>query len=406
MTCTRTVPVGFQYLSAALVILAATGLYGQNHEDAVKPFWGVSATGGRASGLAQAFTGIADDATAITFNPAGLAHLTAGEFNISLGHLNSTTVVTDSTNRSSTSITATRLGNLGLAMPIPGSRLTLAVAYQQLRAYDRRWKIGGDSLAPTWNITEKGSLGAFSLGMAYQVSMKLAVGGAVDYLTGNDDYTENVTYPTQPDSSDFAIFNPNYSGINLALGLLLAPIPQWRIGLMIRTPQKINISEDYTDISINETYEYSSRSSYYLRAGTSLSVRTLLVAADIYWFDYSQIEFKSDPVIYEWDLITPIDIGINDTLRAYYKGIVGWAVGGELLLPGYNLKLRGGYRLDPAFYPSNGYDANQRTIALGFSLVPVPALKLDFTYTRTTWENNSNESLTAGNLALGLAYRL
>ena len=81
-------------------------------------------------------------------------------------------------------------------------------------------------------------------------------------------------------------------------------------------------------------------------------------------------------------------------------------MGGELLLPGYNIKLRGGYRLDPAFYPSNGYDANQRTIALGFSLVPVPALKLDFTYTRTTWENNSNESLTAGNLALGLAYRL
>ncbi|MCH7529153.1 MAG: UPF0164 family protein, partial [Candidatus Marinimicrobia bacterium] len=58
---------------------------GQTAVDAVRPFWGISSPGGRASGLAQAFTGVADDATAITFNPAGLAHLTAAEFNISLG---------------------------------------------------------------------------------------------------------------------------------------------------------------------------------------------------------------------------------------------------------------------------------------------------------------------------------
>ena len=403
----RPVLSGLRYLALRLAILTAATLGGQTAVDAVRPFWGISSPGGRASGLAQAFTGVAADATAITFNPAGLAHLPAGEFNISLGHLNSTTVVTDSGNRSSTSIAATRLGNLGLVAPIPQTRFTWAVAYQQVRAYDRRRAItlGSGSQTRLESITEEGSMGAFSLGVAYQSSPKLAIGASFDLLIGNSDYTENITFTALPDSHDFATIKPDYRGINLGLGLLLAPIPQWRIGLLLRTPQKINVEERYTDSYLEgnwESYNYSARSSYYLRGGTSYTLGPWLLAGDVYWFDYSQIEFESD--LYDGNI--PIDLEINQTLRSSYNSVIGWAVGGELLLPGYNIKLRGGYRLDPAFYRSNGYDADQRTIALGFSLVPVPALKLDFTYTRTTWENNSNESLTAGNLALGLAYRL
>ncbi len=405
MTLSRPVLACLRYLAMPVAIWTTANLSGQTAVDAVRPFWGICSPGGRASGLAQAFTGIADDATAITFNPAGLAHLTAGEFNISFGHLKSTTDVTEPANHSSTSIAATRLGNLGLVVPIPHTRFTWAAAYQLVRAYDRRWEntLSSDPQVHQ-SITEEGSMGAYSVAVAYQASPQLAIGAVLDLLAGNSDYSENITFTALPDSNDFAIIKPDYRGINLGLGLLLAPIPRWRIGLLLRTPQKINVKELYTDITLNDwkTYNYSARSSYYLRSGTSLSLGPWLLAADIYWFDYSQIEFESDL----YDGGKPIDLEINQILRSSYNSIIGWAIGAELLLPRYNVKLRGGYRLDPAFYRSKGYDADQQTFALGFSLVPVPALKLDFTYTRTSWENNLYESLTADNLALGLAYRL
>ncbi len=394
---------------AAAAILAASNLSGQTDADAVRPFWGIGSPGGRANGLAQAYTGIADDATALTFNPAGLAHLTRGEFNISLGHTKATTEITNPSYPSSTSISATRLGNLGLVLPLPGTRFTWAAAYQQVRAYDRRRVLSfePDSLIPyrhTETITEKGTMGAFSVGIAYQASPQLAIGGSLDLLIGNNDYTETTNFPTQPESDDYVIIKPDYNGFNIGLGLMLAPIPQWRLGLLLRTPQKINIEELYDDVTLEdwETYNYSARSSYYLRGGSSLTLGPWLVAADIYWFDYSQIEFESD--LYDGDI--PLDLEINQTLRSSYRSITGWAVGGELLLSDFNIKLRGGYRLDPNFFRPNGSGADQQTVALGFSVVPVPALKLDFTYTYTTWKSNNYEHLSAGNLALGLVYRL
>ncbi len=391
---------------AAAILLAATVLSGQTDVDAVRPFWGIGSPGGRANGLAQAFTGIADDATALTFNPAGLAHLTTREINMSLGHIKATTEITNPSFPSSTSISATRLGNLSVVIPLPGTRLTWAMAYQQVRAYDRRRVItaGSGLQAHTESITEKGIMGSTSMGIAYQTSPQLAVGASFDLLSGGNDYTEETTFPNLGDSIDYVIIKPDYSGVNLRLGLMLTPIPQWRLGLLLRTPQKINIEELYTDGFLDdwETYDYSTRSSYYLRGGTSLVLGPWLVAADIYWFDYSQIEFESD--LYDGDI--PIDLEINQTLRSSYKSVTGWAVGGELLLSNYNIKLRGGYRLDPAFYRSSGDSANQQTFALGFSVVPVPALKLDFTITNTTWKSGLYEKFSATNLALGLIYRL
>ncbi len=407
MSRKQSVMVIFRCLAALAALVWTTGLSGQQTEvDAVAPFWGNNSPGGRASGMAQAFTGIADDATALNFNPAGLAHATQLEINISLGHLNITTDVTDSAFHSSTSIAATRLGNLSLVVPIPHSRFTWAAAYQQVRGYDRRREITlvYDSQVQTESITLEGSLGAYSLGVAYQASPQLAIGGAFELLSGNTSYTARSTFLAPPDSLDILQIKPHYSGVNLVLGVLLAPIPQWRIGLLLRTPQKIKIDELSTDLTLDywDSNEYSTRGSYYLRTGTSVLVRPLLLAADIYWFDYSQIKFESDLE----DGGIHIDPEINGTIRSNFRSVTGWALGGEYLLPGSNVKMRCGYRLDPIFYHSNSNDAGKRTIALGLALVPVPALKLDITYTQTTWKISRFEKLAANNLSLGLVYRL
>ncbi|UCH11381.1 MAG: UPF0164 family protein [Fidelibacterota bacterium] len=385
-------------LIACAITIAATFLSGQTDLDAVRPFTGLGGPGSRASGLGQAFTGIADDATALYYNPAGLAHLTRMEVNFGLSHLSVTTDVTSSGGPSSATITATRLNNASVVFPISTMKLTVAVGYQHIRAFERQREqiVSADPLA-TERLTEEGRLGSWSLGFGYQMSPKLALGGSFHILHGENEYTE---------LPDFLQISPSYTGLGLDLGILLAPLPAWRVGLLLRSPQSIRVDEEFSDTSdtIWPASEYKTRSSYSLRLGSALNLGPLLISSDVFWFDYSQIRFESDL----YDGTTHIDIPINETLRSDYASALGYAAGAEFLLPGINAKLRAGYRYDPAINRDSPAEADQQTLAFGFSVVPVQQVKLDATYSLTTWERNlvqAREETTTGDIMVNLVLR-
>ena len=393
-----------------LIILTAL-LSGQNDQDAVRPFVGLGGPGGRASGLAQAFTGIADDATALYYNPAGLAHLVKTEISLGFHYLGVSTEVSPAGTSSPATITATRLGNVGLALPVAHTKLTVAAAYHLLRSFEHQREL--NSARSRFRITEEGSIAAVALGAGYQVSSKLALGAALEVFTGHNKYTENSAFFTGSvqDSTDFVRIEPSYSGVGLNLGVLLAPVPRWRVGLLVRSPQKVAIKEEFSATGISpDNYNYESLASYSLRLGSSLTAGPLIFSGDMIWFDYSQIRFKSNLV----DLIdsaeVPIDIGINDTLRNQYASTVGYAVGGELLVPFMNLKLRAGYRRDPPIMRESFPRMIQQTVALGMSVVPVPQIKIDLAVNFTVWQrklnDGSSELTTAAPGWLSFAYRL
>ena len=398
------------------LIIITTFLNGQTDLDAVRPFTGLGGPGGRAGGLGLAFTGIADDITALYYNPAGLAHLTKGEINLGLTYLNVNTDVSLQGVSNAAAITATRLGNAGFALPIPDLKLTVALGYHQVRAFERqreRTLTLGDTFAIREALTEEGWLGAWSLGAGYQVSPQLALGGAVDILTGKNVYTENNTYLTgsTDDSSDYVCIEPEYSGVGLSLGLLLAPLPEWRIGILLRSPQGIEVKEEFSDNSGQTwpTYEYKTRATYYLRLGSSLTIGPILISGDLSWFDYSQIRFESDLVDIIDSAKVPIDVSINGALRSQYAPVLGYAAGAELLLPGINAKLRGGYRCDPPINRDSPAKMTQRTFALGLSVVPVPQARIDATYSLTRWERDLSdgwrEETSASMATVNLVYR-
>ncbi|MBA7474613.1 hypothetical protein ES707_09967 [subsurface metagenome] len=391
-----------------MILIVSTSLNGQNDLDAVRPFTGLGGPGSRASGLGLAFTGIADDITALYYNPAGLAHLTRVEFNLGLTYLNVATDVSTQEADPAT-ITATRLGNLGFAMPIPGLKLTVALGFNQVRSFERRREYiftYGDASSVREVLTEEGWLGAWSLGAGYQVSPQLALGGAVDILAGKNIYTEDIDFLTV-DSSDYVYITPKYSGVGLSLGVLLAPLPVWRIGFLLRSPQEISVEEEFTDNSGEEwpTYEYKTRATYYFRLGSSLTLGPVLVSGDLSWFDYSQIRFESEL----YDSTIHIDVPINNSLRSQYASALGYAAGAELLLPLINAKLRGGYRSEPPISRASPAGETQHTIALGLSVVPVPQVRIDAAYSLTTWERDlsegEREETIAGNVIVNLVYR-
>ncbi|MCK4577586.1 MAG: hypothetical protein KAU50_02270, partial [Candidatus Marinimicrobia bacterium] len=254
---------------------------------------------------------------------------------------------------------------------------------------------------------EEGSLGCFSAGLGYLVSARFAIGATVEILSGGNERTEDSTFPWN-DSSAYYIYKPGYRSAAMSLGIMLAPVPWWRIGLLLRTPQKISIKErsQGTETAGWEKFEYSSQGPFYLRAGTSLSLGPWLVAADAYWFDYSQIKFESDLWDYDGDVpVEPIDIGINDDLRRHYNSVLGFAVGSEYLLPVFNAKVRAGYRYDPAFKDSQGSDG-LTAISVGFSVVPVPQLRVDFAAVQTSWALEMEEQWIVTNYSVNLLFRL
>ncbi len=384
-------------------------LNGQTDLDAVRPFTGLGGPGSRAGGLGLAFTGVADDATALYYNPAGLAHLIRGELNLGLTYLNVTTDVSSQGISNPATITATRLTNAGFALPIPDLKLTVALGYHQVRSFERQREqtfTYGSASTVKEVLTEEGRLGAWSLGLAYQVSPQLALGGAVDILAGKNIYTDNIDFLTGStiDSSDHICIEPEYSGVGLSLGILLAPLPVWRIGFLLRSPQEINVEEEFDDIS------YKTRASYYFRLGSALTLGPVLVSGDLSWFDYSQIRFESDLVDIIDSVEVPIDNSINNTLRSQYTPALGYAAGAELLLPLINAKLRGGYRYDPPIQLQSPSKMIQHTLTLGLSVVPMPQIKIDAAYSLTFWErdlsNDVRETTQAGNVMVNLIYRL
>lgn len=393
-----------------LLVCAAT-LSGQTYQDAVRPFVGLSGAGARVAGLAGAFTGIADDATSLLYNPAGLAHLTKLELNLGLTHLN---VATDGTSPgnsiSPASISATRLGNAILVLPVPHSKLTVAGGYNLVRAFENQSDTeicGLDECSGP--LSQEGRLGTLSLGAGYQVSTKLALGGAVEVIMGSNVYTENYR---RPDSAqEFIQIEPAYTGVGLSMGVLISPLPVWRLGLLLWSPRQIAVDEDFAGSEfVQDTYEYDITSSYSAHLGTSLGFGPLLVTGNLSWFDYSQIRFDSHLVVTVDSQDVSIDFGINDTLRREYAAVLTYAAGAELLLPLMNIKLRAGYRRDPPITRNPSADAITHTIALGGSVVPVPQIKLDLAISLTTWERDLGSVGTERTLAVqgwfNLSYRL
>jgi len=380
----------------------------------VRPFWGVGGSSARATGLGGAFTGVADDQSALFYNPAGLGHMTDREINIGFDHSNFDSELAGNIIGKRNGVAATRLANLGIAMPLAGTRLTWAAGYNLVHSFERSKEQAGwhanpfedtldvlpDSLESWDTRSEDGQVGNYSLGIGYQVSPKFAVGAALEIMGGSSGYLDNRSFEDEV-TPDFLTIDNEYRAINLSLGLLLAPVPNWRIGLLLRTPQNVSFRESSNENNYEVTRDYTAQGSFSFRLGTSYTTGPLLIAADISWYDYSQIKLESN--FADGDI--PSDLIVNRTFRTDFESVLGYAVGGEYLLPFANAKLRSGYRFTPSIRNDNGADG-ARAFAFGFSALLVPQLKIDLSYSRTDWSRSADENWLVSGFTVNLLLRL
>jgi len=299
-----------------IIISFVTLSFAQTAEEAVNLLENQDGFGVRAAALGNAYTGVADDYSAIYWNPAGLAQINNNEVSITLSHLKNSTDFTYLNQLTSDSRAFTKLDNFGLVYPFAVSRgsLVMAMGYQRIKGLDSYLNFSGnlsgpkgDSLAfdvineydygflgfdrdiaQQQSITSEGSLSQWSFGMAIDVSPRFSGGFSVSILSGGSDYISKYeqdnlkyyeVYPRYDENGalveelSFVHYDvtqkisTEYSGLEAKAGGLFRVGEHIRLGGTITLPMTIQVTENYSsvdelayDIYVlgnGQTYSYS-----------------------------------------------------------------------------------------------------------------------------------------------------
>lgn len=213
---------------AAVCFLAVTfSAYGQSLD------FNLTGSGARAAGMGQAFIGVSDDATAITWNPAGLTQLERPEASLVNRFVADVIDDTDDDFDLENNHFVLNFGSAAYPFDVGGKKLVVAVAYQRQLDFFVEEKFGADVLKI------EGGADSFTPGLAYQLMPIWSLGATANIWFGNPEAT------FQGDK----LFEWEFSGLNFTFGTMLDlnwledPIPL-KIGAVVRTPFDLEDSAD------------------------------------------------------------------------------------------------------------------------------------------------------------------
>lgn len=430
-----------------IVLFIASCLMAQSPEEAVSFMADANGVGAKAQAMGNAFVGVADDYSALYWNPAGLTLLDASELDGSFYHLRFSNEASFANSTMMEEETFTRLKSLGLAYKFPTSRgsLVIAVGYNKFRDYDDFLCFSGfNSLSnglefeleddqqnadfyfydrdvlQTEQVLQSGNLSAWSLGGGIQLSPNFAAGITLNFFSGSssylfDFYQDDVddlynTYPADFDSYELHQFiESRFTGFGMKLGGLFQMNDELRLGVAIDLPSSIHVREAYgendalifddgfiseMDLGSGE-WEYIVKYPVQVSGGIALDLRQLLIAGSISYRDWTQVQFDV-PSGYALDGDFESLLQENAYFGDLFRPVLTISGGGELRIPGTGLKLRGGYRV----VPSPFFDADERYdkkyISAGFGYDVDKNTTLNFTYIRGSWIRDSVDNLTPG----------
>ncbi|MCD6288414.1 MAG: outer membrane protein transport protein [Candidatus Hydrogenedentes bacterium] len=212
-------------------------------------------SGARAAGMADAFVAVADDATAASWNPAGLVQLERPELSVALSYIGVRDEFSVPHHSETDSTHNTDDGNinyLSVVYPLPvlvlGRNVTLAFTSQHKYDFDRDLSIdynydwtNPSVLDMKWR--QRGGLSTISPAVAVELTDRLSLGVALNVwddslLSDNGwDQTSHATivsnvagdiYTTRIDKhTEYS----DVSGENVTVGMLFRISPKWDIGV-------------------------------------------------------------------------------------------------------------------------------------------------------------------------------
>lgn len=383
----------------------------------------------RAAGMGGAQIAAAEDGAALWYNPALLTRIHRIELAGALSYqryFNETTfnldppVVADQAQTNNT-----RLNSFWAVFPVPTDRggLSLAFSGNRIKNFDRIFRF--ESETGWWNNpyaagdgygggeNDNGGLWAYSFGGGIEISRNASVGLSLDILDGSDEYAQMFDSISGTNTySDRFNLDDSYTGVSGKVGLAFSAGPNLHFGTVVKFPTEITVKQVYderveTNDNVDQYYgtgRYKYIMPFSFGAGMAYYFNQFLLAADINYSDYTQIEYKSGLN----------RVSANEDVKRYYRDVVGVSIGAEYSFPEQGVTIRGGYNHDPIPFKYYSVNKDPNTFTGGFSYLIDRTLKLDMAINFSHWTTgdpdlsngiSTREKYWAQRFYLGVSYR-
>jgi long-subunit fatty acid transport protein len=387
--------------------------------------------GARAMGMGGAFIGVADDSSALYWNPGGLCQIRRMEFFAALSHEKFETATDYFSGSASTFASNTEPNSFTIVLPVPVYRggLAFALGVNRLQSFDFRLRYKGfnessfeenpdfGQLFVDETFNESGGIYAWSFGAAAEIAPDLSLGGSLDFLSGGYlmEFKSDVDDTEELDEvlTGFSFrdsIEPDYFGVDGRIGILAHPIPQIRLGATVTIPLDFSVDEywsqetfeaydDGTDYSSSDDGVFHYDISRPPRFGGGISVSPVpgaMMAADVLYTDWTQTRYSEPP---------SYDISNEDFLEDY-RSTFQLRVGGEYTIPGAGLSIRGGYMFDPRSYDPEyiEIDTDRQFVTVGIGMIMAEVLSLDLAYVRGFWDESTTDGVIKKNMDINRVF--
>ncbi|MBN2426674.1 MAG: hypothetical protein JXB44_16745 [Calditrichaceae bacterium] len=275
-------------------IMSVNLCFTQTAEEAINLLEDEQGVGIKATSMGNAFTGLADDYTAIYWNPAGLAQLKKGEFNTAIFNQKHHTESLYGEQTTTEQQSYTKLHNIGFAYPFPVIQGSFVVAfgYQKTKDLDniisfrgfnpysnsKEFEIENDrgyygflpfdlGLQQGQTITNEGGISQWSAAAAVDLSPEFSAGLTLSFYGGTsiynmaysqDDIYENNSYNIYNEDEELIEYfyynyydllqtiNTEYSGFEIKAGGLYRFTDFFQAGATITFPMRLKVTEDWS----------------------------------------------------------------------------------------------------------------------------------------------------------------
>lgn len=440
-------------VTAAMVFPLA--IQAQSTGDAIRITDNQTGFGARALGMGGAYSAVADDYSAVYWNPAGLAQMRKMEYWLGVKHDKFNNDINYLGNSSTASNSTTKISSIGFVFPVPTYRgsLVFALGYQRIKGFEYANNFKGISSLGTSRLSfeldttgtlydfygkpvekqeevlDGGNINQYSAAGAIDVSPNVSVGVSLNYWTGNSDYSLN--FAQYDIFNNFTVFPANfndylennrimtkYSSFSMKVGGLFHAGRSARFTLGMELPQTFNVKEDYLSESSvafddgeiidlpteNGTFEYNVKIPFRFTGGVSAAFGPVLLAGEAKYTDWTQVKFKQPS---NTDLTADISSLLDENIyfKTDYRETVKLSVGGETGLPFYNSQLRAGFIYDPNPLKDAPSNENRKYFTAGYGVLIDRIFKIDFAYMRGWWKETTFDDLAPAGTQEDITYQ-
>jgi long-subunit fatty acid transport protein len=290
-----------------------------------------------------------------------------------------------------------------------------------------------DRVTQTAKVVEGGGLNNWSIAGAFDIAKNLSLGVTLTYVSGI--YRYDRAYEEEDRAGihnaypfDFQrltldeYIESDISGVNAKFGLLYRIPDRFRLGVAAKTPTAFSVKETFGTTSrsyfdngdmrpedspfeTSGSGQYDIRSPWVFSVGASVIIRDLMIAADLDFTDWTQLEF----VRANQDLLAQ-----NKEIKKIFRPAANLRGGLEYDLSDAGVRLRAGFIYNTSPYLGDPSSFDQKYVTGGLGIALGDLTMLDLAYARGWWEtfrNNYNstsrtdEKITNNLFVMTLSYR-